>query len=95
MPELDPKNVPAPLVRLLPMAETWGIRDDFERDNLVRQTTPKQLEVLVHSIDDISDDDLFGWLSGPSPSIRTRLMNTWRLPVLQWRLILRNCVCVS
>ena len=70
MKKLNSMNVPAPLVPLIPMAETWGMCDDFERDKLVLAATPERLEMLVHSIDDISDEDLFGWLSGrsrPSP----------------------------
>jgi hypothetical protein len=62
---LNPSNVPAALVPLLPMAEKWGIGDDFDRENALRNASRQELEGLVHSIDVVSDDDLFGWLSGP------------------------------
>lgn len=65
MPKLNPSNVPASLVVLLPIAEEWGIGDDFERDTRVHAAKRTQLEELVHSIDAISDEDLYGWLSGP------------------------------
>ena len=63
--KLDPKNVPEPLVSLLPIAERWGIGDDFEREDAVTNATIEELEALIHSIDDIADEDLFGWLAGP------------------------------
>jgi hypothetical protein len=70
---LSAKNVPAALVPLLPMAEKWGIGDDFEREEALAKASREELEEVVHSIDEISDDDLFGWLSGeesfnPKPS---------------------------
>jgi hypothetical protein len=62
---LDPTKVPAPLRPLLPVAEKWGIGDDFEREAAVDAASPQELEALVHSIDAITDDDLYGWLAGP------------------------------
>ena len=62
---LDPTKVPAPLRQLLPVAEKWGIGDDFEREAAVSAASQEELESLVHSIDAIGDDDLFGWLAGP------------------------------
>lgn len=61
---LDPSKIPSALVCLLPFAEKWGIGDDFEREAFVRSANTHELEALVHSIDEVSDDDLFGWLSG-------------------------------
>lgn len=61
---LNPANVPEPLVGLLPMAEKWGIGDDFERDGALNKASERELEELVHSIDSIADEDLFDWLSG-------------------------------
>ena len=61
---LDSRNLPSVLVSLLPMAEKWGVGDDFEREEMLRDATKEELEALVHSIDDISDDDLYGWLAG-------------------------------
>ncbi len=62
--ELNPSNVPPPLVSLLPVAEKWGIGDDFEREEALNKASGKELEELVHSIDAITDEDLFDWLSG-------------------------------
>jgi hypothetical protein len=61
---LNPSNVPAPLVALLPMAEKWGVGDDFEREEALNKASREELEELVHSIDAITDEDLFDWLSG-------------------------------
>lgn len=65
MPQLDANNVPDALVSLVPMAEKWGIGDDFDREAVVSHASREELEALVHCIDDVSDDDLYGWLSGP------------------------------
>jgi hypothetical protein len=62
---LNPDKVPLVLALLLPMAEKWGIGDDFEREAAVTNASRQELESLVHCIDDISDADLYGWLSGP------------------------------
>lgn len=47
------------------MAEKWGIGDDFEREAAISNASKAELEALVHCIDEVSDGDLFGWLSGP------------------------------
>ena len=65
MTRLDPRGIPLALMSLLGWAEKWGIGDDFEREALIEKASPEELERLVHSIDDVSDDDLFGWLAGP------------------------------
>lgn len=62
---LDPTKVPAPLRHLLPVAEKWGIGDDFDREAAVDAASREELETLVHCIDAVSDDELFGWLAGP------------------------------
>jgi succinate dehydrogenase flavin-adding protein (antitoxin of CptAB toxin-antitoxin module) len=62
--KLNPNNIPSALVSLLPMAERWGIGDDFERENHISKASISELDELVHCIDEISDDDLFGWLAG-------------------------------
>lgn len=65
MRQLNANNVPDALAPLVPMAEKWGIGDDFDREAAVSHATRAELEALVHCIDDVSDDDLYGWLSGP------------------------------
>jgi hypothetical protein len=71
--KLRPENVPHSLLHLLPLAEKWGIGDDFEREEAINNASKEELIFLIHSIDDISDEDLFGWLAGkesinPNPS---------------------------
>lgn len=61
---LNPANVPEALIAILPVAEEWGIGDDFERENKLNLAKREELEALVHSIDGISDEDLFDWLAG-------------------------------
>lgn len=50
---------------LLPMAEKWGIGDDYEREAAVANASRQELETLVHCVDGVNDDDLYGWLAGP------------------------------
>jgi hypothetical protein len=71
--KLNPTKLPDPLIPLISMAERWGIRDDVEREEAVSKANCQELEDLVNYINDISDDALFGWLSGiesfnPNPS---------------------------
>lgn len=65
---LNPKNVPSALVPLLSMAEKWGIGDDFDREAAIGNASRHDLELLIHCIDNITDDDLYGWLSGVESS---------------------------
>lgn len=44
---LNPSNIPAALVPLLPMAEQWGIGDDFEREAAVSNASREELESLA------------------------------------------------
>jgi len=63
--KLDPNRVPRPLAHLVPMAEKWGDDDDGDREQAVKSASRSELEGLVRCIDEVSDDDLFGWLAGP------------------------------
>lgn len=65
MHKFDPNQVPPALIPLLPMTEKWGIGDDYEREKAISNASREELESLVHCIDGIEDEDLFGWLSGP------------------------------
>jgi hypothetical protein len=65
MPNLDHNKIPSALVPLIPFAVKWGIGDDYEREEAITKASTDELETLIHSIDTISDKDLFGWLSGP------------------------------
>ena len=57
-------DVPSPPRHLVPMAQEWGVADDYEREEKISRATVEELERLMHCIDDVSDDDLFGWLEG-------------------------------
>lgn len=64
MRKLNPDKVPKALVPLLPMAEKWGIGDDYERENAIKHASREKLDELIHCLDGIGDEDLFGWLGG-------------------------------
>ena len=61
---LDPAKVPTPLHKLIPLAEEWGINDDYSREKKLTEATNDELRALISSIDEISDDDLYDWLEG-------------------------------
>ena len=61
---IDIKDVPRALHHLIPVAQLWGIGDDVERENRIGGETVEELERLIHCIDEVSDEDLFGWLQG-------------------------------
>ena len=92
---LDPSNVPPALVPLLPVAEVWGIGDDFHREELVSLANREELQALVHSIDDITDEDLFDWLSGeessnPNPSAEYLAITNLTMAIDSAKLKLKN-----
>jgi hypothetical protein len=62
MVKLNPDKVPQPLVHLIPIAEKWALDGYIDA---VSDASSEELEALVHCIDDVADDDLFGWLAGP------------------------------
>lgn len=62
---LNAHNIPPALVSLLPMAEKWGIGDDIERERSLERASADELRAIVHCIDGISDEDFYGWLTGP------------------------------
>jgi len=48
---------------LIPIAEKWALEGYYL--DAVYNASSEELEALVHCIDDVTDDDLFGWLTGP------------------------------
>lgn len=60
----DPQRVPKEIVQLLPMAERWGIADDFERELEVRKASMTDLRGLAECLDLIEQDSLSDWLCG-------------------------------
>src|SRR5512135_1148784 len=62
---LNPDNVPQALRCLLPLAERWGIGDDFDREHALSVASSEELKQLVSAIRDLPTDALFEWLAGP------------------------------
>ena len=50
------------MVPLIPIAEKWALGGYLDK---VYNASSEELEALAHCIDDVTDDDLFGWLAGP------------------------------
>ena len=65
MSGLDSDKVPRALHRLISVAEEWGINDDYDREEKLSKASEAELLALIASIDDVSDEDLYGWLEGP------------------------------
>lgn len=64
---LNPDRIPKSLIPLISLVEKWGIGDDFEREDAVSKASQDELQELVHSIDNVKDADLYGWLGTPLP----------------------------
>jgi len=63
MVKLNPDKVPRPLVHLIPIAEKWA-PDGYHKDAVYNANASSSSDE-VHCIDDVTNDDLFGWLAGP------------------------------
>ena len=63
--KIDQKRVPEALTHLIPLAEKWGIGDDFEREEQLSDASPSDLQVLVDAIQALPDEGLNEWLGGP------------------------------
>jgi hypothetical protein len=57
--------IPDSVRSLLPLAEVWGVGDDFEREAMVDEAALDELCAMVVAVDSVPDDDLYGWLEGP------------------------------
>jgi len=58
--------VPVALRGLIPLAEHWGIGDDYERTESIKAASTEELRALVDAID-VPDPSVFeAWLAGPS-----------------------------
>jgi hypothetical protein len=62
--KLDAGNVPTLLRHLIPLAEKWGIGDDYLRTKVVANASPDEITVLRQIISQ-HDDILDAWLAGP------------------------------
>jgi hypothetical protein len=66
LPKLNPEKIPAKLGPWIPYAEFWGIAEDFDREELVRQASQEIQEDLVQLIQRL-DDALDEWLASDEP----------------------------
>jgi hypothetical protein len=71
MNALNRVNIPAALHHLIPVAENWGISDDYDRETKIRQATEPELRALIASIDEETYKDVWSWLCGPEASSPT------------------------
>jgi hypothetical protein len=63
MVHLNPRNVPNDLLSLIPLAESWGIRDEGMREDAIESASLEQLEELVQGVRSVRDEALMGWLT--------------------------------
>ncbi len=63
--KLDPTRIPEGCSHLVPLAERWGLGDDFEREEKLASAERADLQELVKAIQDLPGDTLFDWLAGP------------------------------
>jgi len=62
--KLDPKRVPKPLRKLIPLAEKFGISDDLIRGDFFAKAPKRGLTKLKRMLS-LHDDLLDEWLAGP------------------------------
>jgi hypothetical protein len=92
---LRPDAIPAAVVPLLPLAERWGIGDDYDRAAAVDAASRSDLEELVLAVDTTDDQALYGWLAGPEsfspePSLEYIAVTCLTMAADQARLRLRQ-----
>lgn len=93
--KLNKERFPDALLSLFEVVEKWGIPDDCERDAAVKKASREELEQLIHSIDSISDDALYGWLAGPesfssNPSSEYVAITCFTMAIDMAKLVLNN-----
>lgn len=62
---LNLAKLPHEVAELIPLAEKWGIGDDYEREEAVKNASPEQLLELARCLDRVEQKKLFDWLAGP------------------------------
>jgi len=63
--KLDKEQVPESVQGYIEMASTWGIGDDYEREQKIQSATDSQILELCDIGDFLADDQLFNdWLFG-------------------------------
>lgn len=63
----DPSKIPQPLHGLIPLAEQFGVSDDWERERSVERASEETRRALKAAVQAF-DDDLDSWLAGPEAS---------------------------
>lgn len=58
---LDPSVIPEELLPLLPIAERWGVGDDYGRSEAVDEASPDERQMLVDSVA-AAPESLWDWL---------------------------------
>jgi hypothetical protein len=69
--KLDPQNIPAAIIDLIPLVEKWGIGDDFEREDAIYNATDDDLQLLATCLDASNSNILFDWLCGEESKNKT------------------------
>jgi len=62
--KLNPRRVPEPLRKLIPLAEKFGISDDLIRDDFFAKTPKRELTDLKNTLTEF-ENLLDEWLAGP------------------------------
>jgi hypothetical protein len=62
--ELDATKIPPGCEHLIPLAEQWGIGDDYDREEAVSKAADADLHMLVDAIRSLPNEDLYDWLGG-------------------------------
>ena len=93
--KLDPCTVPIELACLIPIAQIWGIGDDFEREEALGKATSQELKEVAHCLDAVDDAVLTGWLTGeesekPNPSDAYLAITNLTMAVHSAKLILEE-----
>jgi hypothetical protein len=65
---LNPANVPQSVAYLIPVAAQWGFEDDADRYRALKRADQRQLQQLVHCMDQVDDTELEEWLAGHESS---------------------------
>jgi hypothetical protein len=62
---MNKKKIPKKLYHLIPLVEKWGIGDDGYRDELVYESSYKDIEILINSLVDEDFEVLNKWFCDP------------------------------
>ena len=60
----DVQRIPAELHSLIPLAQRYGLADDWQRQDAVENSTKEERRALKRAVEE-RDDVLDAWLAGP------------------------------